>query len=80
MRFDFRRAFATLIERSAATRTAVMCAETPWWKCHRRLISDRAALLADAAVVHLVSGRAMPHRLTPGVVSISRQDLLYAAE
>lgn len=32
---------------------AIMCAETLWWRCHRRLISD--ALVADGVeVVHLV--------------------------
>lgn len=32
---------------------AIMCAETLWWRCHRRLIAD--ALVADGfAVEHLV--------------------------
>lgn len=32
---------------------AVMCAETLWWRCHRRLISD-ALVLHGFEVVHLV--------------------------
>lgn len=40
-------------EASAGVKLAVMCAETPWWRCHRRLIAD-ALVLRDARVVHLV--------------------------
>ena len=40
---------------------AVMCAETLWWRCHRRLIAD-AASLQGADVVHLLEvGKAQPH-------------------
>jgi uncharacterized protein (DUF488 family) len=44
--------------------TAFMCAETFWWKCHRRLLADR--MVADGwTVMHLrVGGPAEPHRLT----------------
>ena len=46
---------------------AVMCAETLWWRCHRRLIAD-AATLAGVEVVHLLDvGRREPHRLHPAV-------------
>jgi hypothetical protein len=44
-----------------------MCAETLWWRCHRRLIADAAAL-AGVPVVHLLDvGRSQPHRLHPAV-------------
>ena len=41
----------------------IMCAETPWWKCHRRLIAE--LLTARGVVVtHLLGpGRREPHRL-----------------
>jgi uncharacterized protein (DUF488 family) len=41
----------------------LMCAETPWWKCHRRLIAE--LLTARGVVVtHLLGpGRQQPHRL-----------------
>jgi predicted kinase len=43
--------------------TAFMCAETLWWRCHRRMLADR--LLVDRwDVVHLVApGKSEPHRL-----------------
>lgn len=74
----FRLAFADLVRSSAHQRTAIMCAETPWWKCHRRLIADAATLLRDATVTHLVSGKAGPHVPTAGVVVIEDR-LVYAA-
>jgi len=53
-------------------RTAVLCSETVWWRCHRRLISDAAVLLHGTPVLHLAhDGRLTPHppaagaRVTP---------------
>jgi uncharacterized protein (DUF488 family) len=54
-------------------RTAVMCAEAQWWRCHRRLLSD--ALLARGwEVVHLdARGGADPHALTDFAVAEGRR-------
>jgi uncharacterized protein (DUF488 family) len=44
-------------------RTAVMCAEVLWWRCHRRLIADVLASLG-VPVLHIRDERvAEPHRL-----------------
>lgn len=49
-------------------RTAVMCAESVWWRCHRRLIADFALVARGVPVHHLMpDGRLRPHRATPGV-------------
>lgn len=42
-------------------RVAILCAESLWWRCHRRLIAD--ALVADGfTVIHLLGeGRSDPH-------------------
>jgi uncharacterized protein (DUF488 family) len=58
---------AALLESSATTRTAVMCSESVWWRCHRRLIADFAVLTAHRPVLHLApDGRLTPHPPTPG--------------
>jgi uncharacterized protein (DUF488 family) len=45
-------------------RTAVMCAEAQWWRCHRRLLSD-ALVARGIEVLHLDSrGSSQPHELT----------------
>jgi len=53
----------------ATTRlTTVMCAESLWWRCHRRLIADFATLVRDTEVRHLMhDGRLAEHRPTEGV-------------
>jgi uncharacterized protein (DUF488 family) len=57
----------TALEADATTGApvAIMCAETLWWRCHRRLISD--ALVVDGFdVVHLVdAGTTQTHALHP---------------
>lgn len=61
-------AFGRVIDEARADRLAVMCSESLWWRCHRRLIADAAELLAGCAVVHLLhDGRSERHRLTEGV-------------
>ena len=60
----FRTALGRLKEEAAAGATlAVMCAETLWWRCHRRLIAD--ALTVDGVeVLHLIEEtRPQPHKL-----------------
>ncbi|HVM12700.1 MAG TPA: DUF488 domain-containing protein [Egibacteraceae bacterium] len=47
-------------------RTSVLCAESVWWRCHRRLIADAAVLVRDHPVVHLFhDGRRQSHPPTP---------------
>lgn len=57
------------LEGLAARRpTAVMCAEAPWWRCHRRLVAD-ALVVRGWSVVHVgPDGRATPHELPPFAV------------
>jgi hypothetical protein len=58
----------------------VMCAETLWWRCHRRLIADAAVLLFAVEVRHLGhDGRLSAHRLTEGVRVDGRRGLVYDA-
>jgi uncharacterized protein (DUF488 family) len=57
-----------LLAEAVAAPTAAMCSETLWWRCHRRLLADAAALVRGAEVVHLDHrGRLEPHRPTEGV-------------
>ncbi|WP_394428229.1 DUF488 domain-containing protein [Streptomyces sp. SGAir0957] len=57
-----------LLADAARTRTAVMCGEAVWWRCHRRLIADFAVVARDVPAHHLMhDGRLTPHPPTPGV-------------
>jgi uncharacterized protein (DUF488 family) len=37
---EFKKGIEDLLELSSNKRTAIMCAEALWWRCHRSLISD----------------------------------------
>jgi uncharacterized protein (DUF488 family) len=60
---EFARGYGRLTTLARESRTAVMCAETLWWRCHRRLIADR--LTVDGwTVTHLFApGKSEPHKL-----------------
>jgi uncharacterized protein (DUF488 family) len=51
---EFRRGVEELLEVAANERTAVMCAEAVWWRCHRSLIADY--LKAEGhTVLHIIN-------------------------
>lgn len=48
-------------------RVLVMCSESVWWRCHRRLVADVAVLGRGATVDHLMhDGRLTPHPVSAG--------------
>ena len=60
---EFARDYARLAALASERKTAFMCAETLWWRCHRRLIADR--LTVDGwTVTHLIArGKSETHIL-----------------
>ena len=65
---EFRAAFDALVAAPEVSPTAIMCSETVWWRCHRRLIADAAELLRSIPVEHIMpGGKRTRHRLTEGV-------------
>lgn len=78
----FSSALKDVLDGAEATQTAVMCSETLWWRCHRRLIADAALLLHGVPVEHLMhDGTLRPHVPTPGVRilpdGVLRYDVLF---
>jgi uncharacterized protein (DUF488 family) len=66
---------AALAEALNAPSPCLMCAETPWWKCHRRLIAD-LLVARGHEVFHLMRPReAREHRL--GEAAAARDRRLY---
>jgi uncharacterized protein (DUF488 family) len=53
---EFARGYERLVALARESPTAFMCAETLWWRCHRRLIADRLT----------VDGWSVTHLLAPG--------------
>jgi len=60
---EFRQGVEKLLEVAGRKRTAIMCAEGLYWRCHRRLVSD--FLSANGITVqHIMpSGELKPHKL-----------------
>lgn len=58
----FRTALAEVLGEADRAPVAVMCAESLWWRCHRRLIADAVVLLHGRPVHHLLhNGRLSDH-------------------
>jgi uncharacterized protein (DUF488 family) len=64
---DFRMGFNALLALARERTTAIFCAETLWWRCHRRLVADAAVLLAGFEVIHLTPHTRASHVPTEGV-------------
>jgi uncharacterized protein (DUF488 family) len=57
---DFKSGLMQLRELGHAKRSAIMCAEAVWWRCHRRIIADY--LLAAGDEVFHILGRTHTQR------------------
>jgi len=65
---EFLGGVAEVLEVAAERSVAVMCSESVWWRCHRRLLADHLVLLDDTPVEHLFhDGRLQLHPVTPEV-------------
>jgi len=57
-----------VLGQASAEPTVVMCAESLWWRCHRRLLADFVTAARGVPVRHLRhDGRTEEHRLSPGL-------------
>jgi uncharacterized protein (DUF488 family) len=66
---EFAVALDEVLAEAAGATVAVMCSESVWWRCHRRLIADVLVLGRGLPVTHLMpDGRLTPHRPSEGAV------------
>lgn len=50
---EFAEGLAELLKLAASKRTALMCAEAVWWRCHRSIIAD-VLKLRGIEVIHII--------------------------
>ncbi len=62
---EFRASFEKLRALGHATRSTVMCAESLWWRCHRRIIADYLIATGEEVFHILGLGHIEQARLTP---------------
>jgi uncharacterized protein (DUF488 family) len=64
----FREGVAQLVALADAQAVALLCAESVWWRCHRRLIADHLVVVEQRPVAHCFhDGRREAHRPFPGL-------------
>jgi len=76
----FRAGLAELREAGATQCCTIMCAETLWWRCHRRIITDYLINAGDAVFHILGQGHIEPAAMTPAARPASSMTLVYPAE
>ena len=66
-----------LMRRGAQRHCAIMCAETLWWRCHRRIIADHL-LAAGERVFHILGpSQVDAAQRTPGSVVRTDNTVVY---
>jgi uncharacterized protein (DUF488 family) len=73
---EFAAGLARLIDLAVDRRTAAMCAEALWWRCHRRLIAD-ALTVRGWEVIHLGAGAERSQHQLPSFAVVHRGVLTY---
>ncbi|MBR1121553.1 DUF488 domain-containing protein [Bradyrhizobium lablabi] len=71
----FRAGLGHLRELGKTRRCAIMCAETLWWRCHRRIITDYL-LAAGEQVFHILSAGKIERAIINEAARPHRADLL----
>jgi uncharacterized protein (DUF488 family) len=67
---EFRAGLERLVTLGEKQRCAIMCAESVWWRCHRRIITDYL-LARGLDVFHIVSSDVPePAKMTPEAVAV----------
>ncbi len=61
---EFELGLGELLELSNGSRTAIMCSEAVWWRCHRSMIAD-ALRVRGIEVAHILdANHCVPHPMT----------------
>jgi uncharacterized protein (DUF488 family) len=75
---EFRAGLGDLLDEAGRIAVAVMCSESVWWRCHRRLVADVATLAHHVPVRHLMhDGRSVEHPVSEGARLDGDGDLVW---
>jgi len=74
----FERGLAQLLKIASKSRTAIMCAEAVWWRCHRSMIAD-ALCARGIEVVHILDVKHSKVHPMTAPARIVRGELTYSA-
>ena len=74
----FQEGIEILLDLAREKRTAVMCAEAVWWRCHRSMISDHLKSIG-VTVEHIMGGKNNVIHPFTSAASLKRGRLFYGA-
>jgi uncharacterized protein (DUF488 family) len=77
---QFRAGLAHLRDRGREQRCSIICAETVWWLCHRRIITDYLVAAGETVFHILGPGHVEPARMNEAARVQADGSLLYPAE
>ena len=75
---EFAAGLGDLLRLCGEARTTLMCAEAPWWRCHRALIADELRV-RGTEVIHIVDARSSMRHPYTSVARIVEGRLSYAS-
>lgn len=61
---DFRKGIDDLLQLARQKRTAIMCSEAVWWRCHRSMIADYLKSIGVTVIHIMAPGKAEVHPYT----------------
>jgi uncharacterized protein (DUF488 family) len=73
---EFAEGLGQLIVSATVARTAIVCSEGLWWRCHRRIVSDQMTVRGWAVEHIMPDGKLTPHRL-PDFASVVGGRVIY---
>lgn len=74
---EFKNGVNKVFDKASSIKSAVMCAEAPWWRCHRSLISDYLKL-NGWNVIHIIDPDKAENHTYTKPVKIKQGNLFYS--
>jgi uncharacterized protein (DUF488 family) len=68
---DFKKGIDDLLQLARQKRTAIMCSEAVWWRCHRSMISDYLRSIGVTVIHIMAPGKTEEHPYTSAAKIVS---------
>ena len=75
---DFKKGIDDLLKLAASKRTAIMCSEAVWWRCHRSMISDYLKSIGVTVIHIMAPGKTEEHPFT-SAATLKNGKLVYGS-
>ena len=75
---DFKNGIDDLLKLAASKRTASMCSEAVWWRCHRSMISDYLKSIGVTVIHIMAPGKTEEHPFT-SAATLKNGKLVYGS-